>query len=177
MGRTILHTKSSPFHPRPLLGLFPWLLFGTVVTAAFAGFMTVLPWLPGIKDSGMPIAIQIVFAAAGAGMWVFLVPAQIKVLLRETTAVYTIEGDDKFLTIAYHYCGMSGQKRFAWRDIQSIGLESVGIPPAEFIRIDPLKGCWFSFGAFVPKASRHEILREIIRCRKNALLGDSPAPV
>lgn len=157
----IYETAASLRHWRPIIGVLPWMLLGMLATVGAALFMAGFPWLPVAARSGTPVLIQAALVIIGALMLVFLVPAQMRALLRETAGRYTVDADEGGLTIRYAYWGGRGSKHFPWKEIAAIGLVRAGLPPCDAIRIDPREGYWFSFGAFFDPRTRQEILHGI----------------
>jgi tellurite resistance protein TehA-like permease len=160
----ICRAKASLRHWRPLVGLLPWLILGTTATIVAAILLVLLPWL---NVTGLPIIVGVLGVIGGILMLVFLIPAQIRALLRETTAEYSIEINTSGITIKYFGIGVSGVKKFAWDQIVSFNIASAGFPSCEAIRINPCVGQWFSFGSFFEPNTRTEILEAIRKSIKN----------
>jgi hypothetical protein len=160
----VCRAKATLRHWRPLVGLLPWLILGTTATIAAAILLVLLPWL---NVSGLPVIVAVLGVIGGILALVFLIPAQIRGLLRETTAEYSIEINSSGITIKYLGIGVNGVKKFAWDQISSLDIASAGLPSCEAIRINPCVGQWFSFGSFFEPHARTEILEAIRTSIKN----------
>ena len=149
------------FRFKPLFGALPWILIGTAVTFLIAVVILLFPWIP---DPGPPVVVRCALTVGGAAALIFLVPSQIRWLLAELFGHYTIDADISTVTIQCRYFGLQTRKQFSWSEIAWIGIQRVGMPQCEIIRIDLTKGYWFSFGMFFDSATR----REAIECLNKA---------